>query len=697
MSPLILFVLVVAIVVLVVAVVVVARLRDLRGSELHFARERNVSTGPSMGQPKSSAVGAHALDAPTDIDVRDRIKSFSGVVAAFFGVLFMRLWGMQLLSGLSYSERAEQNLTREVSIKASRGRIFDRNGVVLVDNRSSMALVADRSVADDSRLVRRISNLLGMPEVAVRHNIQSTSEGAQSQRTIMIDVPETAVAYVVEHPAQFPGVAVEARTVRSYPNGSMACHLLGYTGTISSEELAAFNEDDDNLITYQLGDIVGKSGIEYQYESVLQGVRGVRTVHVDAYGDVTGIVGEVEPEPGSDLRLSIDVNIQRAAESAMASGYDAAHYLGYTPTGGAVVCMNCKTGEVLALASYPSYDPTSFIGGISTDDWAQLISEDANTPLLNRVTDGLYPSASTIKPLTTLAALENGLAGSDSYYNCTGFWTALGEQYGMHCWNHDGHGWINLHDGITNSCDTVFYEIAKAFYYSDNPEGLQEMFRRWGLGSVTGVDLPGEYRGRVPDAEWKWNWFTWVEDSARAWQPGDTANIAIGQGDILVTPIQLCYVYCGLVNNAVQMWPHVMLNVLSNEDHEPLVYCNEHVQNVVDIDAACLQFVEDALWGVPNETIIGSYFQGLPVTVMGKSGTGEAGDDDFNTHAWFVAAAPADDPTYVVCSLLEHGGGGGDVTTHMCREVLGAIYGVEMTDPVGLLKANNVTTEAVMD
>lgn len=685
-----------AVAVLVIALAVMARLGPLRRSEPTFDT-RGKGYEMASGEGRLAHKGAQAPDAPVDVDMRDRLNALSGVAAGLFGVLFLRLAGMQLFSGTSYSQRAEQNMTREVSTSAVRGRILDRNGVVLVDNRPSMALVADKSVADDARLVRRIANLLGMPDVAVRHNIQSTAEGAQSMRTVLIDVPDTAVAYVCEHPNQFPGVQVESRSVRSYPYGSLACHLLGYTGTISSEELAAFQADPENLIDYQLGDTVGKSGIEYQYENVLQGVRGARTVHVNASGDVTGVVGEVPAEPGSDVRLTLDLAVQQAAESALLTGMDVASALGYEPTGGACVCLNCKTGEVLAMASNPSYQPGSFIGGISTDDWAQLVSEGANSPLLNRVIDGQYPSASTIKPLTTCAALENGIAGYDSGYNCTGWWTGLGDAYGKWCWNHDGHGWINLHDGIAYSCDTVFYEIAKAFYYSDNPEGIQEMYRRWGLGSVTGIDLPGEYQGRVPDEEWKWNWYTWADDADRHWQPGDTANIAIGQGDVLVTPMQMAYVYCGLVNGGVEMWPHVMLDVLSNETHATLARSRERVQQTVSVDPGYLSFVDGALWSVVYANSTADYFAGLPVQVMGKSGTAEAPDDEDNTHAWFIAAAPYEDPTYVVCALVEHGGGGSAVASHVCREVLGAVYGVEMTDAVALARAHNSSGSQVMD
>ncbi|MBR2835803.1 MAG: penicillin-binding protein 2 [Coriobacteriales bacterium] len=633
---------------------------------------------------------AYSIEEQSDTSIRTRLRWLGYGAAGLFSILGLRLWGIQLLSGEQYTSQAESNRTREVSLKPARGRILDRNGIPLVENRLSMAVVADKSVVNNTRLVRRLSNLLGIPEITVRHNIQSIREGAQSARTVMIDASDAAVGYILEHPSQFPGVSIEDRTVRMYPQGSLACHVLGYTGSISSEEMKAFAEDSNNLVTYQAGDIVGKSGIEYEYEGVLQGIRGTRTVYVDASGDVTGVVSEVPAIPGSDIRLTIDIGIQRAAEDAILTGMDVARYFKYQPTGGTCICMNCKTGEVLALASYPDYDPSSFVGGISTEAWAQLIRADANTPLLNRVIDGLYPSASTIKPLTTSAALESRLITTDSMFYCPGLWEGFGEEYGMYCWNHDGHQDIDLHSGIVVSCDCVFYEIAKAFYSSKNPQGIQDMYRRWGLGSVTNIDLPGEYRGRIPDAEWKWNWYTWARDYDRAWQPGDTANIAIGQGDVLVTPLQMCYVYCGLANNGIQMKPHLMLDVLSNETRQPVITNHRIVQNKVNISRDILNFVNRALWGVINESSsLSEYFEDLPVEVLGKSGTGEAGDDPDNTHAWFIAAAPADDPTYVVTSLVEHGGGGSQVASHMCRQVLGAIYGVEMTDPISkILLAN---------
>ena len=652
----------------------------------HDLEVSQIAADPATG------AGAAGEPRPRGLSMRSRLLALVAGVSALFGTLLARLWGMQLIDSSSYAQKASANLTREVSTRAPRGRILDRNGNVLVGNRSGLALVATSTVADDVRVVRRISNLIGMPEVAVRRAIQSTTEGAQSLRTIMVDVPERAVAYVTEHPGQFPGVSVETRWLRSYPNGSLACHLLGYTGTISSDELAAYNADEANGGSYRTDDTVGKSGVELQYESVLQGIRGTRVVHVNASGTVTGVVSEVQPEQGSDIRLTIDVTTQRAAEHAILSGMEASRALDYAATGGAVVALDCKTGEVLALASYPNYNPAAFVGGIGSDLWARLQAPDAHTPLLNRAINGLYPPASTVKPMTALAGLEAGVCTEDSSYYCDGWWTGFGDaSSGKWCWNHDGHKSIDLRRGIAESCDVVFYEIAKAVYYSGQPEAIQGMFRRWGLGAATGVDLPGESSGRVPDAQWKWNWFTSYSDADRSWQPGDTANIAIGQGDMLVTPMQLAYAFEGIAMNGTQMWPHVLKEVISSQTGETVTSVPARVARQVSVDQDDLSFIHGAMYAVINEVAtMNLYFANVPVTVGGKSGTGEAGDDLTNPHAWFVAVAPMEDPQYVVASFIEHGGGGGDITTSVCAEVLASLYGNGPQDYIAINKERNV-------
>lgn len=666
-------------------VVRVASAQDASGLRAALAAAAaRVVPRPGGSRPAGAAGG-------DGIDFGRRLFAIGAVVSAMFGALIARLWGMQLINSQGYSDQAEANLTRDVSIKAPRGRILDRNGDVLVGNKSVMALVADSSVADDTRVVRRISNLLGMPPVAVRRAIQDATASAQSARTVMADIPQTAVAYVTEHPAQFPRVSVDAQYVREYPYGPLACHLLGYTGAIS--DLDAYNQASSDGLTYQPDDVVGLTGVELQYEEVLQGVRGTRVVHVDADGDVTGVVGEIPAERGSDLMLTIDLTMQQAAENAIQHGIAASEALNYAATGGAVVALNCKTGEVLAMASYPNYNPSSFVDGIGADLWSRLQAPDVHTPMLNRAVNGLYPPASTVKPLTTLAGLEHGVCSQGSSYTCKGWWTGLGDAYGKWCWEHSGHGEISVEYGIAMSCDVVFYEISKALYYSDTTDGLQEMFRRWGLGAATGVDIPGESQGRVPDGKWKWDWYTSAADADRAWQPGDTVNIAIGQGDMLVTPLQLAYAYSGLVSHGTQMWPHVLRRVLSSQSGSTIAQAQEHIASQVTIDADDLAFVNEALQLVLSSQIgLNVYFANVPVTVGGKSGTGEAGDDPTNPHAWFVAAAPMEDPQYVVASFVEHGGGGGDIATSMCAEVLAAAYGNGPLDYIEINRRRGVSS-----
>ncbi len=646
---------------------------------------KGLGLAPQAASTQAPTSPAPANPAPASGDMDRRVFGIGVFTSALFGALIARLWSIQLINGESYEQKAEANQTIDVSLRAPRGRILDRNGEVLVGNRSSMTLVADSSVANDSRVVRRLSNLLGAPDVCIRRAIQSETEGAQSRRTIMIDVPARAVAYVTEHKGQFSGVEVESQWVRTYPEGSLACHLLGYTGSITREELTAYAESSSSTVSYQMGDVVGKSGVEYEYEEVLQGVRGTRTVHVNADGEVTGVVSEVDPEQGSDVKLTVDLKVQQAAESAILHGMEASQALDYDATGGAVVCLKCKTGEVLALASYPNFNPNFFIGGIGADLWNQMQTPDAHTPMLNRAIDGLYPPASTVKPLTTLAGLEGGVASQGSYYYCSGWWTGLGEQYGKWCWETNGHGSVSLPWGIAVSCDVVFYEIAKALYYSSTPEKIQEVFRRWGLGSKTGIDLPGEASGRVPDAQWKWDWFTQASDLDRSWQPGDTANIAIGQGDMLVTPLQLAYVYGTLGNGGRPMRPHVLNQILSSQTGQPLVEMRDQPRAMVKVDSDDFSFIMDALrsvlWDVPSMSY---YVENLPVMAGGKSGTSEASDDPANPHAVFCMLAPIDDPEYVVCSFIEHGGGGGDITTSVCEEVLAAIYDAPVNDYIGI-------------
>ncbi|OUO34918.1 penicillin-binding protein 2 [Olsenella sp. An290] len=637
----------------------------------------------------SSPRASGGSDASPEKTLSSRLVGLAVVVGGVFATLVARLWSMQLVSSEQYAEQAESNRTSTVYTQAPRGRILDRNGVELVGNRPSLTVAASSEVLDDEVEVTLLANLIGMPAQAVRRKLQDTTEGYQSLRTISVDVSRRVVAYVGEHPEVFPGVRVQERTQRSYPFGTLAAHVVGYTGTVTDDQLKASAEGGEGTVAYRSGDVVGQTGIEYEYESVLQGVRGEQVVYVDAHGNVLGESTSIAPQSGSDLVLTIDVNVQKTAEESLARILEEQRASGRAAVGGSVVVLDCTNGEVLAMASAPTFSPSSFVGGISTADWDALQAEGSNYPMLNRAIAGQYAPGSVIKPLTSFAALDKGIATPQSSWYCTGWWTWSGNQSdtaGMRCWKRSGHGAIGLSGGITYSCDVVFYEIGKGFYYSESdPEGMQETFRRYGLGSATGIDLPGEEVGRVPDAQWKWDHYKSMgySDEDCTWQGGENANLAIGQGDLLVTSLQMATAYCGIANGGPVWRPHLMRGVRSRiGDGLVSEYRCEQLADVEE-DAGFRDVVATGMQGVvyeedPAQT---SHWTNLDVTVRGKTGTAEQTASDRSV-CWFGAYAPAEDPRYVVFSNVDGGSGGGATAMLVVRDVFGQIYGQPDTSTV---------------
>lgn len=656
---------------LILVVAIIASLIILRRTDSTYSYDTKTGTRPRASEGEGST---------TAVSSNGRFKLLSIGVGGVFAAIIAKLWSMQMVSSDYYEEMAEQNRTRTVTTPAPRGRILDRNGVAIVDNRPSLAVVAYRDLAEDTVTVRHLANVLGMPYVAVLRNIQDNTEGAQSPHTIATDVRRSTVAYIQEHPDQFPGVSIAERTERYYPYGSLACHVVGYTGTVTQEQLDAqedlSEEEKMGSIVYQSGDVVGQAGVEYYYESLLQGIRGEQTVKVDVDGNVIAEAGAVPAEPGSDIKLTIDLNIQKACEEGLKVGMEVAQRTGNAGVAGACVCIDCTNGDVLGMASAPAFEPSAFVGGISSDLWTQLNSDEGHHPLINRVVGGSYPSASTIKPLSAIAGMEYGVYTEDMSSNCTGWWTGLGEANGKHCWLHTGHGTRNLETGIRDSCDAVFYDLGKNFFYDkENPEGLQETFRHWGLGSITGIDLTGEQEGRVPDAEWKESYFKDWTAEERAWNAGDMTNIAIGQGDILVSPIQMAVAYCGLAMDGVEWTPHLLLSAVARDGegdaytYEPKKRLTAKVQRKRSLEVA--QAGLHRMIYEESESVA-KHFRELPVQVAGKSGTGEkSGEDDYG---WFIAYAPFEDPKYVVAAMVEQGGFGATCAMPIVRTVMGAIY-----------------------
>lgn len=643
----------------------------LRGHDGRFTFDTQNGTKPRASEGEGNTTGVAA---------NGRFKMLTAGVAAVFAAIIAKLWSMQMVSSDYYEEMAERNQTRTVTTPAPRGRILDRNGVALVDNRASLAVVAYRDVAKDTTTVRHLANVLGMPYMAVMRKIQDNTEGAQSPHTIATDVRRSTVAYIQEHASAFPGVSIAERTERSYPYGTLACHVLGYTGTITREQLERQEKQSEDErkgdIVYQSGDIVGQAGVEYQYERLLQGIRGEQTVKVDAAGNVVGQAGAVPAKPGSDIKLTLDLKIQKACEEGLELGLEIAHKTASETMCGACVCLDCTNGEILGLASAPTFDPSVFVGGVSSDVWSELNRDDGDRPLINRVVSGQYMSASTIKPFSAFAGMEYGVYTASMSSDCRGWWTGLGEGSGKWCWLHEGHGPRNLQTGIRDSCDVVFYDLGKNFFYDKkNPEGLQEMFRRWGFGSKTGVDLPAEAEGRVPDAAWKESFFKDWSAEERTWNAGDMTNIAIGQGDILVTPLQIATAYAGIARNGEELEPHILLSAVSRDgDGDAYTVQPRDRMNVEITSPGSYDVVHEGLRSMiyDESPATAVHFTNLPVTVAGKSGTGEkAGEENYG---WFVAYAPYEDPKYVVACLIEQGGFGSTCSMPVVRHVLGALY-----------------------
>lgn len=607
---------------------------------------------------------------------KNRLTGLSVFSGTIVGVLLARVWSMQLISTDEYTQQAESNRTRTVTTAAPRGRILDRNGEELVTNRPSLTVMADAEIVSDEVEMRLLGNLIGMPYWAVRRKIQDQNEGAQSKRTVAVDVSRRVVAFIDEHPYLFPGVEVQERAQRHYPHGSLAAHVLGYTGTVTAEQLKwSWEHEDEGGIVYESTDTVGQSGVEYQYESVLQGVRGEQVVYVDAYGSVLDYSTTIAAQSGSDVVLTIDAKVQAVAEESLHRRIEIINK-GGTPScnAGCAICIDVTNGDVIALASEPTYTPNIFVGGISYSDWENLSSEESSYPLLNRAVSGLYPSGSTIKPVGVFAGLEHGIVDYDSTFYCSGFWTGFGEDFGQYCWEHNGHGTMDLRSGIVYSCDVVFYEIGKGFFY-DSGEGMQETYRKWGLGSETGIDLPSEESGRVPDAEWKWNYWTDASDDARSWQGGDSTNLAIGQGDLLVTPLQMANIYAGIANNGTVWRPHVLKSVRSASGSGSVIDYKPEVAFTADEAQESFDLVHSALLGVIYEESAdqAAHFVNMNETVAGKTGTAERAGHAEDI-GWFICYVPEENPKYVVASMIEDGGFGNVSALYVVRDILGALY-----------------------
>ena len=659
----------IAAVALIVGVFLLVRKRRSSSMGAHRASRKPVNTVEGVGIFESQSLNnvqqmaASQHMAPDEsgtkkpaAGLRDRFLIMGAFATAVFGALLAKLFSLQVVRHDDFATAADENATTTVKTLAPRGFILDRNRVEMVRNRSSLTVLADADVADDRDVLTRLSTVLGLPYNIVRHRIQDTTGGAQSQRVVAQDVRLRDIAYISEHASAFPGVTIQSRSVREYPYDALAAHVLGYTNVVSQEDLDSVEAGRD----LEMGDMVGKSGVEAMYENVLAGDHGKRVVVTDAQGRVREVVSEVAPKKGNDVVLTIDARIQYYIDARLAQliAPDKGTLGSGVGTGGAAVVMDVRDGSIIAMSSYPTYSPGRFVGGISQEVYEIYNNEnEQNAPLMNRAISGRYPAASTYKAFTGMAALTRGITDEKREFLCEGAWDGFQSGDWQLCWLHSGHGLMHLREGVVESCDVVFYNIAKDFF--DNrgvlgEEALQDEIRKYNFGLATGIDLEGEATGRIPTPEWKAELNRDTPEAA-VWRGGDMTNMIIGQGDVLVTPIQVAVAYAAIATgNLVK--PHVFKEVLS-EEGESVVGYEPEVVGHPDVEPEVLNFMRDALHGVATENeSVAKLFAQYGIDAAAKTGTGEvAGKEDY---AWFTCYAPYTDPKYVVALVIEQGGGG---------------------------------------
>lgn len=584
---------------------------------------------------------------------REQILTVS--VAGIFALVLMRLFFLQVLQGQRYRELSEGNRIRVEVLTAPRGEIRDRKGRLLADCVPSFTVTLDpfdkaytRTPAHIDSTLATLGPILGVDPALLKDKIQRERKISFLPIRLKRNVDIKSVAFVSEHRDQLPGVEVESEPLRRYPLGLMASHLLGYVGEISDKELL-----DPQYGEYLSGDLIGRMGIERRYEKILRGQDGKRFLEVNALGRKAELLGDkhpIVPRRGVDLELTIDLDVQRAAEDAFAPG-----------ARGAVVALDPRNGEVLALASKPNYDPNEFSTGITQERWNEL-SGGGNYPLFNRAIQAAYPPGSTLKPFTSLAGLECRaiVPGTVFAQSCTGEFRFGTRLFG--CWNHDGHGRLSMHDAIVRSCDVYFYQLGLRI----GLERLADFMSKLKLSEKTGIDLPQERRGLFPDLGWYDRRF-----GSGRWSRGITLNLAIGQGEVSLTPVKLAQLAAFVGNGGVLWRPHLVRSVAAGGSLS--AQADDSLRQVVSVSPYNLDLVRAAMASVvsdPNGT--GGQARIDSIAVAGKTGTAQ--NPHGKDHALFICFAPAEAPRIAVAVLVENAGHGSSAAAPIARKVLEAFF-----------------------
>ena len=627
-----------------------------------------------------------------------RIAILGVVAVALFCVLFFRLWALQVISGERYLEDARNNQVRTFRVQAPRGTIMDRDGDVLVSNTAGTlvqiwpAALEDMSRARRVSLLRRLSTLLDVPLREIHAALRKGANDPLSAVTVKTSLDDVRVDYLLEHQAEFPGVQVSQTELRRYERGSLGAHLLGYVGEITREQLASRKDRG-----YAAGDRIGQTGVEASYDRYLRGVPGVGQVRVDAHGRITSDREFSQlPQPGYSLRLTINVELQQAAESAIRYGIGLAHANGdWHANGGAIVAMEPHTGEILALASNPTFDPKVYVGRIQPEELERLADPSANHPTLNRALAGEYPPGSTFKPVTALAAIQEGMLSPYEYIACTGSREVDGQLFRN--WNPGANYPLELRRALAESCDTYFYEVGlRSYGRPDSP--LQEWARRMGFGRPSGADVGPEASGLMPTPAWRRRHFSHPWD--KAWTSGRSVQLSIGQGDVLVTPLQMARFYALVANGGRLVEPHVVQRVEEPQAQgEPPVVLRTFTPRPpkdIGLDPSALAVVQQGLYDATHASYgtSSSVFGNFPIPIAGKTGTAEKAvtppgetTPRLLDQSWWCGYGPYGQPKLVVCALIENGGYGGTAAAPAALKVFERFFGQKA--PVATIAATD--------
>jgi penicillin-binding protein 2 len=596
---------------------------------------------------------------PEPSEFRQKLKIFIIFALLVASIILVRLWYLQVIKGDELKQRSENNSVRFRKIKPLRGLIMDRNGQVLVDNRPSFdVLYMPNKGKDHDLLVEKLKGIYSSKSLELFYD-QPIPKSVKSYLPLKLEknVSMQKVALVETNSLNLHGVYIDVTPVRLYVDGAVIAPVVGYTGEISKDELEKGTDE------YASGDIVGKHGLEKFLDAYIRGHRGAELVEVNVYGKEIKNLGRIDPVSGNNVVLTIDASLQKVAWEAFAG------------KAGAAIAMDPRDGSILAMISSPSFDPNLFNSGISFNEWDKL-QKDPQNPLSNRSISGQYPPGSTYKMIVAAAALEEGVITPETKIFCGGSFDLGNRTY--RCWKKDGHGYVNLHRAIVESCDVYFYTVGKML----GVDKIAHYARLFGLGSATGIDLSHERNGLVPTRDWK------LARMKEAWQLGETISISIGQGFNLATPLQLANAYAALANGGTLWRPRLVTRIEASDGSTYKEFFSAK-KSELGISKETMEILRKGLWGVVNEPGgTGAAARRPHADVCGKTGTSQVvsmPENDkirrpkksgvsYQDHALFVCFAPLKNPEIVIAVIVEHAGHGGSVAAPVARKILDAYF-----------------------